>query len=659
MNKFFSRVLSLAARPIVLAAVCLPNAVGICYAEASDGRPELTQEQKLYLTTVSLYKKGKISEARQASDGLVNYALAPYIDYYDLYYASSPDRVPEVKRFAKQFGNDSLVADLEARYVREMSRIGRYDLAASIRAKPFRVLGLNCVVQTAKYKSGGKKGALEFIKAQYMKHASLPAECSYLMGELKSSGGLKPADTYVKLVNKFRQRRVDREIESLAADLKNTPYEANAAVVAKLYKNPSQVLELLPVKAIDAKRIAIGAILLTARKSSETAFNLLKPVSIKYGLSKEQIEECSSYIARHMMIHKNSAHMKWLDDTLISLKNPDDLIQNRAKLAIWFKNWKDLEKWVSRLPKKEAADTKWIYWKAYALEQQGHKEEARKLYLKVLNDRSFYSFMAASKIYAPWPFVEQRVHLSPLDEKKALSQWIEFRRVEELLAVGDTRNAGREWVAFIGRLKNKEEVAKAGVLAYNKGWFDYSLKACIIGKAWNLLQLRFPMPMPEYYAMMSKKTGVSKSFLYAISRQESAMNPAARSPVGARGMMQLMPDTAAMVAKKNNIPYKGVDSLFDPKVNVELGARYLQSLLEAYDGNRVLAATGYKAGPHRVEAWRSKDMEGQPVDVWVENIPFNETRNYVQQVIVFDAIYQKFMKKDPYFLTEKEFKHRY
>ena len=144
---------------------------------------------------------------------------------------------------------------------------------------------------------------------------------------------------------------------------------------------------------------------------------------------------------------------------------------------------------------------------------------------------------------------------------------------------------------------------------------------------------------------MSKQTGVSLSFLYAISRQESALNPSAVSPAGAKGMMQLMPATASLVAKKYRIPYTSQDQLLDPKINISLGAHYLMKLLGEYNNNRVLAAVAYNAGPHRVEAWRSKDGVGKTVDVWVENIPFNETRGYVQNVLVFDAIYQKYLNQ--------------
>ncbi len=618
----------------------------------------LTEDQKMYLTAVRQYKAGNVTEARKLSKQLKDYVLYPYLKYYDLYYDASISRVPEVLKYLATSKHDLFRGDLQARYVRLLYAAGHYADMFKIRAEPFRMLSLNCIMNSAKYKMGRTKEASSFMMKEYFKDNSFPSECKFLLDQLKKDGTLTNATSYTKLLRKFRVRRQHDLINSLAKELKGSVYAKAAQIVSYLYNKPDQVLSKLDKKVTGYQSIAVGSILLQARKNADLAYDMLDEVVKKFSLTPSQVQECNSYIIRHMMEQKRSTHQKWLDKNLLNLNRPDDLIQNRVKLAIWQRNWKDLYFWLKKLSPKEAKDTKWIYWRAYALEKQGKAAEAREMYLKILSDRTFYSFMVSQKYSIPWPFMEQRVWLSPLDEKMALAKWNEFAKVKELLAIGDITNAGREWYYFIIRL-TPHEAAEAGVLAYNNGWYDYSLKACIYGKAWNMLSLRFPMPMKSYYKDMSDKTGVSLSFLYAISRQESALNPGAVSPVGAKGMMQLMPATASMVAKKYEIPYSGESQLLDPETNIALGAHYLQHLLSSYDGNRILAATAYNAGPHRVAAWLSKGPNKQSVDVWVENIPFKETRNYVQNVIIFDSIYQKYLKQEPYFLTDKEFNYGY
>ena len=618
----------------------------------------LTPDQQNYLRAKKYYINRQFEPARELKNRLRNYVLYPYLEYFDLYYNARPERADEAMRYIATQKNDGINGDIQAKYVRTLVNAGQYAKALKVRTKPFRMNELNCLRNTAIYHVGSRKDALNFAKNLYMKQSQYPSECNFLMQKLREQGMLNSASTYTKLLRKFRERRQNEQVARLAKELEKTNFASSARIVNYLYSHPEDLLDKLDTNVTNYQNIAVGSILILARTKSEAAYNLLQQAKTRYKLTSEQILEAGSYIIRHMMIQKNANHMHWLDQTLLQLKHTDDLIPNRVKYAIWQENWKDLDFWLKKLSAKEAKDSKWIYWRAYALEKQGRKEEARNMYLKVLKERNFYSFLVAQKYSIPWPFLEQRVWMSPMDEQKALKQWVEFARVHELIAIGDLTNAGREWYYFITRL-TPDEVAKAGVLAYNKGWYDYSLKASIYGKAWNLLKLRFPTPLLDYYTGMSKQTGVSLSFLYAISRQESALNPSAVSPAGAKGMMQLMPATASLVAKKYRIPYTSQDQLLDPKINISLGAHYLMKLLGEYNNNRVLAAVAYNAGPHRVEAWRSKDGVGKTVDVWVENIPFNETRGYVQNVLVFDAIYQKYLNQEPYFLTREEFSHRY
>ena len=164
--------------------------------------------------------------------------------------------------------------------------------------------------------------------------------------------------------------------------------------------------------------------------------------------------------------------------------------------------------------------------------------------------------------------------------------------------------------------------------------------------------------MSGVFSRFAKLQSVDMSLLYALARQESALYHRAHSPGGASGLMQLMPTTAAHGAKKVGFPLTGQQQLIDPEVNIRLGSAYLTELLDNYGGNRVLAAAAYNAGPGRVRKWR-RESGGKSMDVWVENIPYKETRNYVQNVLVFNAIYQQKLQQGTRFLSEKERKMKY
>jgi soluble lytic murein transglycosylase len=131
----------------------------------------------------------------------------------------------------------------------------------------------------------------------------------------------------------------------------------------------------------------------------------------------------------------------------------------------------------------------------------------------------------------------------------------------------------------------------------------------------------------------------------AIARRESAFYPEAISPVGARGLMQIMPATGKQVASKIGRPHSTA-ALYEVEHNVLLGSTYYRQLLDRFKGNRVLALAAYNAGPHRVDRWRNEVADSQPVEVWIETIPFRETRNYVQAVLSYNVVFQYMMGDD-------------
>lgn len=114
--------------------------------------------------------------------------------------------------------------------------------------------------------------------------------------------------------------------------------------------------------------------------------------------------------------------------------------------------------------------------------------------------------------------------------------------------------------------------------------------------------------------------------------------PDARSPVGALGLMQLMPDTARQVAKglRSRI---NIDQLLQPDINIRLGSQYLRELFDRYTGNRILATAAYNAGPNRISTLLKNQNGTLPADVWIEVLPYRETREYVQNVLAFSVIY--------------------
>jgi soluble lytic murein transglycosylase len=176
-------------------------------------------------------------------------------------------------------------------------------------------------------------------------------------------------------------------------------------------------------------------------------------------------------------------------------------------------------------------------------------------------------------------------------------------RVRELLALGENDQARAEW-SFLMDSVSQDDKLQLGAMALRCGWSDLAVLTSIRAKAWDVLELRFPMPMTGIFSRFARMQGVDTSLLYALARQESALYHKAQSPVGASGLMQLMPTTAEHMARKIGVPFAGKQQLINPEINIRLGSAYIKELLDNYGGNRVLAAAAYNAGPGRVRQWR-------------------------------------------------------
>jgi soluble lytic murein transglycosylase len=152
------------------------------------------------------------------------------------------------------------------------------------------------------------------------------------------------------------------------------------------------------------------------------------------------------------------------------------------------------------------------------------------------------------------------------------------------------------------------------------------------------LAIRYPLPWREDFARYSRDARINDSWAYGIARSESLFMRDIRSSAGAIGLMQILPETGRRMAREMKQPYSGRATLTDSASNIRLGTMYLRKMFDRFDENKILATAAYNTGPLNVEAWLP-DAEQIDARIWIENIPFNETRAYVRRVLTADAIF--------------------
>ena len=182
-----------------------------------------------------------------------------------------------------------------------------------------------------------------------------------------------------------------------------------------------------------------------------------------------------------------------------------------------------------------------------------------------------------------------------------------------------------------------EELRHAAALAHRLGWHDRAILTAARSGYLDDIALRFPMPFESIVMRYASMRDLPPALIYGIIKAESAFMEDARSPAGALGLMQVMPATGRETARRIGFRFRSSRQLLEAQHNITLGSAYLQQMLRRFEGNIAMAAAGYNAGPHRVQAWRP-DEDCLDAELWIEQIPFTETRRYARRALFLLAM---------------------
>ncbi|WP_245293846.1 lytic transglycosylase domain-containing protein [Methylobrevis pamukkalensis] len=311
---------------------------------------------------------------------------------------------------------------------------------------------------------------------------------------------------------------------------------------------------------------------------------------------------------------------------------------------------------LSEISTRPISRSRAAYWLGRTHDALGDKAEARRHYERAAEDvTTFYGQIAATGLG------RTRLDLPPAPEPTAADHEAFaanelVRAAQRLTALGRGSDAALLFTELARTLKSPGQIALLARLAEEGGAHRIALQ---VGKlAHDTHPEAVPLAFPLEAIPESARTGgaVEPAVVYAISRQESAFDPAAVSPAGALGLMQLLPGTARATAGKLGTGYATSRLTTDPAYNARLGAAHVRELADRFDGSYVLAFAAYNAGAGRAREWiaRFGDPRDPAVDTvdWIEKIPFGETRNYVQRVMENLQVYRARLADAPLQITE-------
>jgi soluble lytic murein transglycosylase len=326
---------------------------------------------------------------------------------------------------------------------------------------------------------------------------------------------------------------------------------------------------------------------------------------------------------------------------------PDDasdtaVLEWRVRAALWARDFARAQSWIDAMPPSLGTLPRWRYWRARAVEATSTPAAAAPLYAEIAGMRDYYGYLAADRLKLPY-HLNMRASPDDPEMQAALAAEPGIARAHALFDCDLADEAGAEWALVLASAKPAQKV-QAAHLASSWGWYAETIATLAQAGEWDDVVLRYPRPYADIVADASAEARIPGDWIFGIMRQESLFRKDALSRADARGLMQMQPATAAAVAHRAHLPVPSRQSLFDPAIAVKFGALYVRELYDRYGQlDQTLAA--YNAGPLPVARWMPPAV--LDADIWIENIPYNETRGYVQHILEHIVAFATVRGADP------------
>ncbi len=570
---------------------------------------------------------------RSLASGLHDYPLYPYLPAAALEHDIRQTDLATVQAYMAKYPDALPAADLRRDFLLELARRQDWNDFLAL-YQPGLGEALECDALQARLAQGG---TLDFDAdlAALWARPSLPDACDPVLDAAHDQGLLTPARLWGRI-----ERAADAGQAGTISKLADwLPPDDNATAQQLLLalRDPAAAVTAAPNWPDDLRRRQALTLALTrlARQQSDRAEAAWQSLQSRFAFSAAQRDAILRTLALYRATDFSSDALAQLI-ALPAAAQTDATREWRARVALAGQDWPAVLAAIEAMSATQQQDGEWRYFRARALAELGRTDAAQAQFAALAAEPTYFGFLAADRLDQPYAICPLHLVADPQREQTLLQQ-PGLLRAFELHAVGLPQYARREWTRALHGA-DADTLRLAADLANRHGWYDRAVFTLTSGEALRLYRLRFPLARQDGVVAQAEQAGIDPAWAYGILRSESAWVTDAHSGADARGLMQLVPATAARVARRSGLSWGGGDTLYDPSVNIELGTRYLAELAARYDGAQWLTSAAYNAGPNRVDQWLAARGTLAP-DLFIATIPFKETREYVARVMAFSLIY--------------------
>jgi soluble lytic murein transglycosylase len=593
---------------------------------------DITEQRRLFSRAEQIAHKPKSWEYKHIMQELKDYPLRPYAEQKTLMrfpYLSNKDKI---ERFLIQYENTPLDRPLRKKWLQYLHRQNQGQLFVHF-YKDIGSTELYCNKLTYELSQGVSETAiLDQVDDLWLVGKSQPKQCNSLFKLWKDKGRRTPDMIWQRL--------------ALAADGGNhtlIPYLSKLLPKEQQYlgdlwlkvrRSPSYVSRVSLFPGADLAKetqILTYGLRRLAWRDRELALKSWERLNKRFTFSQEQVHSIASRFAISLASSNHKQAGEWLDKA--NTFEPDEaLFRWHLTHLLREQDWHQVLSMVDAAPESIKQENAYQYWQARSYEQVDANELANSRFNLLASQRHYYGFLASGKTNQPVDLAEKPLIFSQsdLDEIAANPAML---RAKEFLALKRYTSARREW-NYIQSVFTHDQRLMSAVIADQWGWHDRAIFTLAQIGYLDDVTRRFPLAFGAKMREEAKRQNIDPAWAFAIARRESSFMADANSSAGAKGLMQLLPSTVKHMTKQ---PIK-TRTLYEPNKNIEYGTQYLRYLMDRMEENSVLATASYNAGWARVRRWIPKD-QSVPLDVWIETIPYKETREYVKAVLAYRQIY--------------------
>jgi len=563
---------------------------------------------------------------RAAREVPADHVLTPYIEYWRLMLTNGADDARIADFLARYPGSrmaESLRADwlksLGAReawplYVAEFPRLVKPDAAHQ------------CYAHRAEWAQGNRTRLREAV-ALWFTGRDMPSACTPMFKQLIEQGLLREEDIWLRV--RLALEAGNPNVARVVANALPASQRPESTMIDQALRDPARFLNAgntLDFSRRGDREVALYALDLLARRSSEEAERALRKWTPQF--SAEEVRVAWARLATWAARRHEAMALFWFQQAGMAAVN-DFQREWWVRAALRASDWQAVRRVIDSMSEAVQSLPVWRYWRARALQAAGQRVPANAIFLDLSREHHYYGQLAQEELgpVAQAPVINIKVGG---DDVAAIARQPGIARALALYDLGLRQDASQEWTWTIREFSDPQLLA-AAELARRMEWYDRAINTAERTRDLHDFELRFVAPYRDQAQKAASENGIDEAWVFGLMRQESRFINVARSGVGASGLMQIMPATARWIAKRLGIKGFKTNEMQDPGRNIQFGAYYLRHVQDTLDGSPVLATAAYNAGPGRAQRWRdTREMEAA---VYIESIPFAETRDYVKKVM--------------------------